>query len=248
MNWNRLGVVDLHLDRDVGGTARFLNPLAPYWVEGSRVILDLSGCTFLTAEGAAILAAFVLQRQERGYQTRIDWDTVTSDIRRQLGRWELSRLFGATNHPWKGNAIPLFHQKQLDGAAVEQYICSVIRAGRNMPPMTPELVKETNQSLCELFVNIFEHASSPCGGIAIGQFYPKIKRVQICVCDLGVGLAKKVQRSGIALSCCGSAIQWALEEGHSTKSGLGGLGLYVLREFVKVNEGSLRILANTGYY
>ena len=39
-----------------------------------------------------------------------------------------------------------------------------------------------------------------------------------------------------------------LEEGNSTKNSPGGLGLYLLREFVKSNGGSLRILANTGYY
>ena len=37
-----------------------------------------------------------------------------------------------------------------------------------MPAMTPQLVRKTNSSLCELFVNIFEHAHSPCGGLAVG--------------------------------------------------------------------------------
>ncbi|AGA28486.1 hypothetical protein Sinac_4287 [Singulisphaera acidiphila DSM 18658] len=248
MTWDRLGVVSLHLKRDVWGTARFLNTLAPYWGESPDVILDLSACTFLNAEGAAILAAFVLHRQQWGRQTQIDWETVSAEIRRQLGRWELTKLFGANNHPWTDNAIPLFHQTELDGEAVEGYIGTVIRAGDNMPAMTPDLVKETNRSLCELLVNIFEHAGSPCGGLAIGQYYPHVKEVQFCVCDLGLGLARKVQQAGFAQNCCGSAIQWALEEGHSTKSGPGGLGLFMLREFVKVNGGSLRILANTGYY
>ena len=53
-----------------------------------------------------------------------------------------------------------------------------------MPTMTPELVKKTNTSLCELFTNIFEHAESPCGGLAIGQYYPNVKQVQFCVCDV----------------------------------------------------------------
>ena len=248
MTWDRVGAFTLHLRRDVWGMTKFLDRLAPFWNNRSRVILDLSTCTFLNAEGAAILAAFVLHRQECGHQTRIDWETVSSDIRRQLGRWELTELFGVNNHPWTDNAIPLFHQKRLDGGAVEEYISSVIRAGDNMPAMTPLLVKETNRALCELFVNIFEHANSPCGGLAIGQYYPHVKQVQICVCDLGVGLAEKVQRAGHAPDCCGMAIRWALEEGNSTKSGLGGLGLFMLREFVKLNGGSLRLLANTGYY
>ena len=248
MLWDRVGVVTLHLRQDVWGMLRFLSPLDRCWNDRSRVLLDLSSCNFLNAEGAAILAAFALHRREWGGQTQIDWDTTSHDIKRQLGRWRLSELFGQENFPWADNAIPLLHQRDLDGEAVEEYISTVIRAGANMPAMTPVMVKETNRSLCELFVNIFEHAESPCGGLAIGQYYPYVKQVQLCVCDLGIGLAEKVQRAGHSTDCCGSAIQWALREGNSTKSGLGGLGLFMLQDFVKVNGGSLRILANTGYY
>jgi RimJ/RimL family protein N-acetyltransferase len=227
---------------------RFLSSLAEFWHKTSTVQLDLSACTFLNAEGAAILAAFALHRRELGAGTEIDWDNMRYEIRKQLGRWQMSELFGQKNFPWTDNAIPLLHQGRLDGEAVERYVCTVTRPGGNMPEMTPCLVKEANRSLCELFGNIFEHAESPCGGLAIGQYYPHVKQVQICVCDLGVGLAKKVQRAGHATECCGSAIRWALEEGNSTKTGIGGLGLFMLQDFVKTNRGSLRILANSGYY
>jgi len=39
-----------------------------------------------------------------------------------------------------------------------------------------------------------------------------------------------------------------LQEGNSTKQGPNGLGLYLLQDFVRVNGGSLQILANTGHY
>jgi hypothetical protein len=248
MDWHRVYLAKLHLNHDAWGMISFLESLAPYWDQHPAVLLDLSVCTFLNAEGAAILAAFVLHRREWDGQTEIDWDTGSYELKRQLGRWQLTELFGKKNFPWTDNAIPLLHQTELDGEAVLRYISSVIRAGENMPAMTPDLERETNKSFCELFVNIFEHARSPCGGLAIGQYYPHVKQVQICVCDLGVGLARKVQVAGHARECSGTAIRWALEEGNSTKPGPGGLGLYLLREFVKANGGSLRILANTGYY
>ncbi|MGA7497366.1 MAG: hypothetical protein WBX00_11615 [Isosphaeraceae bacterium] len=160
----------------------------------------------------------------------------------------MTELFGRENFPWTDNAIPLLHQEWLDGPSVIEYIGTVIRAGENMPAMTPYLQMEINKALCELFVNIFEHASSPCGGLAIGQYYPIKKQVQFCVCDVGVGLVRKVQSAGFGLNCCGDAIRWALQEGNSTKQGPNGLGLYLLQDFVRVNGGCLRILANTGHY
>jgi len=247
MSRNRVAVASLHLNENHQGVARFFGPFAAYWNSVREISLDFSTCKFLNAEGAAILAAFIIHRREWGGRVRVDWNGISSEIRNQLGRWRLMELLEQRNFPWTGNAIPLLHQRRLDARAVVQYIETHVQAGANMPAMTPALVKEMNCSLCELFVNVFDHAESPCGGLAIGQYYPNTKRVQICVCDSGLGLARKVQREGHFAECDGSAIHWALEEGHSTKSDLpGGLGLFTLREFVKCNQGSLRILANKG--
>jgi anti-sigma regulatory factor (Ser/Thr protein kinase) len=120
-----------------------------------------------------------------------------------------------------------------------------------MPAMTPQLAKEVQRSLCELFANIFVHANSPCGGLAIGQFYPKKRQIQICVCDGGIGIVRRVQDAGYGMSSPGEALAWALEEGTTTRSDAsgppGGLGLFLLREFVKLNGGALRVVANNGY-
>jgi hypothetical protein len=116
--------------------------------------------------------------------------------------------------------------------------------------MSGGLAREVRRSLCELFTNIFLHADSLFGGIALGQYYPLKKQVQICVCDGGVGMVNKVQKAGFATATPCDAIQWALAYGHSTlpNGRPGGLGLFLLREFVKKNGGSFRIYANTGFF
>ncbi|MDB5307837.1 MAG: hypothetical protein JWO38_2039 [Gemmataceae bacterium] len=229
----------------------FLSSLVPHWEGVDDVILDFTPCTFLSAEGAALLAAFKLNRDLLWGTTDIDWATVSADVARQLGRWEVSPLFGRAKHPWADTAIPLLHQTNIDHQRLVGYICSQVCAAGNMPAMSEALTTEVQRALIELFQNIFLHASSPTGGIAVGQLYPQVKEVQICVCDAGVGMIRKIREAGLAQASSPATLEWALGVGNTTRrpenGPPGGLGLYLLREFVKINGGSLRVVANDGY-
>jgi hypothetical protein len=234
----------------------FLAALEPFWESESHVVLDFTNCSFLSAEGAAIVSIFKLSRNSARRTTAVDWGTVYPSVAKQLGRWKLASLFGKDDHPWTDNAIPLFHQPCLDSKALLGYICSHITPSTKMPAMTPNLLKEVQKSLCELFQNVFAHSCSSCGGIAIGQFYPRLKQVQICISDGGLGIARKVLDAGVALPSAGHALSWALEEGNTTRKKVlrpggphvpGGLGLFFLRKFVKTNQGNLRVVANKGF-
>jgi anti-sigma regulatory factor (Ser/Thr protein kinase) len=230
----------------------FLGVLAPYWLDGYSVCLDFGQCSFLSAEGAALLGAFKLRRDERWLETTIDWPSVSGDVAKQLGRWDIFPLFKRERHPWRDTAIPLFHQPNLDSAKLSEYICTQVCVAGNMPAMSSALTEEIQRALVELFQNAFIHAESPTGCLAIGQLYPNIKEVQICVCDSGIGMVRKIQDAGIRHADSPATLDWALGLGNTTRrpdSGPpGGLGLYLLREFVKINGGSLRLVANDGYW
>jgi len=47
-----------------------------------------------------------------------------------------------------------------------------------------------------------------------------------------------------------AAIKWALAEGNTTKTGNqpGGLGLKLLKEFIRMNKGKLQIASRFGFY
>jgi hypothetical protein len=235
----------------LGEISRFLAALGPHWHATPEVVLDFSACGFLSAEGAVLLATFKLRRRSDGRKTEIDWATVPSDVYKQLGRWKLTELFERECYPWTDNAIPLFHQAKLDPRQLVEYTCTWVQPGRNMPVMTGPLTKQVQKSFCELFLNVFHHAASPCGGVAIGQLYPNVKQVQICVCDAGSGMVQKIRRAGLTFPKPANALAWSLAEGTTTRNDPsgppGGLGLFLLREFVKLNGGSLRIIANRGY-
>jgi anti-sigma regulatory factor (Ser/Thr protein kinase) len=152
--------------------------------------------------------------------------------------------------PGPHSTIPIHHQDEHDPKKLIGYVREQIIEHPDMPRMTEELAKETRKALSEVFSNIFRHAESHIGGLALGQVYPNKKQFQLCVCDAGLGLVNRVQGAGHGRSSPTDAIRWALEKGNSTWTGPEppGLGLYLLREFVKVNGGVFRIYANQGWY
>jgi hypothetical protein len=111
MKWDRVYLKSVHLGDNLRDVTVLLSTLGPLWNDVTHVVLDLKSCSFLNAEGAAILSAFVVHRRVWGGCTQIDWETVRDEVKRQLGRWRVTELFGRDNFPWTDNAIPLLHQE-----------------------------------------------------------------------------------------------------------------------------------------
>jgi hypothetical protein len=242
----RILVPRVDLYRDAHAVNGLLDALAPAWECPEPLVLDLCGCPFLSAEGAAILTALKLRRERSGRATAIDWTTACSGVGQHLGRWRVATHFGGSDCSHCGSAVPLLYQPCLEPAALSEYLSRCVFRGDCLPPMSEELTKRTRNSLFEVVRNIFDHAESLFGGLVIGQLYPNVKQFQLCVCDGGIGLARRVQLSGMASLAACHAIQWAIE-GHSTRQGRpGGLGLRRLRQFVQANGGAFRIYANGG--
>ena len=253
MPTRRIFIPEVNLSSGFQGVDALLAAIQTAWENPERIVFDFSRCGFISAEGVAALVAQKLRRDTDGYQTTIDWSTVTDKVTKQFGKWQIASLFDSKNPAWTDNSIPLFHQPTREYTQLIEFTERFLVSGANMPRMTPALAKKTKQNICELFLNVFRHSKSPIGGIAIGQLYPHKREVQICICDAGVGMVQQVQSY---LHARGSpvdavdAIKWALERGHSTWRGREppGVGLYTLREFIKENGGVFRIYANGGYY
>lgn len=116
-----------------------------------------------------------------------------------------------------------------------------------------ELLKaEIVSSIYEIFVNAYGHGlrDNPRNQsvVSCGYFEPKEKKLSLSVLDLGGGIVNSVQRH-TPISDKKQAFKWALEIGNSTRTDSApdmprGLGFGILKEFISLNGGILRVCSD----
>jgi len=106
----------------------------------------------------------------------------------------------------------------------------------------------------EVLNNALHHSLSPIGAIIAGQYFPNLKKIQICVVDRGVGFLSNLKRKYNVYSES-EAIKKALEKEvscpperpySSSQVDHAGYGLFVLSEIIKHTQGKLKIISNDG--
>lgn len=104
--------------------------------------------------------------------------------------------------------------------------------------------------LWEIYANAFEHAQSPVGIASCGQHFPRRRELNLTVVDFGVGIPSNVRvfKKNDEIPSK-NAMKWAFQRGTSTKpNGVGrGVGLDLLKEFVRVTGGRLEVFSHEGY-
>lgn len=121
-----------------------------------------------------------------------------------------------------------------------------------LPTLSKELEAKIIKNFWEIIYNAMDHSGSNYGVSICGQFYPKKGYFEIAFCDIGKGIPHVVKENIKKLRNTNDAdcIKWSMEEGTTTKPAntTGGLGLYLLRQFIKINSGAFQIVSNSGYY
>ncbi|HOF58934.1 MAG TPA: ATP-binding protein [Syntrophorhabdaceae bacterium] len=122
--------------------------------------------------------------------------------------------------------------------------------GKGIPRMSVAMGKHFRQSVFEVFQNAVIHSESKVGLFVCGQFYPIWQRLDLTIADAGIGIRTNVRRAlGLKVNSV-DAIQWALQEGNTTKRGgqPGGVGLKFLKDFIELNKGKIQITSRYGFY
>jgi len=217
------------------------------WFES--IELDLASCSFFEANMAAPLYAVIARlREELNDVSIVNVPSGVSTILRK------NKFLGVFNQPeltdTNQTTLPFKILKLTAGDQFNDYLDTYMR-GRGIPTMSEALTKRFRQSLFEIFLNATLHSQSKAGIFICGQFYPNKHRLDFTIADAGVGIRENVRRytQKPKLNSC-KAIEWAMTEGNTTKTGNqpGGLGLKLIKDFIQMNGGKFQVVSRFGYY
>lgn len=147
-----------------------------------------------------------------------------------------------------GTTIEYRQFSQGDYRSFSEYVERNFRE-HGLPEMSEALLKEFRKSIFEIFENAVTHSETEYI-FACGQYFPYKKRLDFSIADVGIGFYRNVtSKTKLDLSPV-QAIEWAMGEEKTTKSGPipGGLGLKLILEFVTQNKGKMQIASDSGFW
>lgn len=213
-----------------------------------NIEINLSTCSFFAANMVAPF--YTVISRARDNLNDITIENLPAETRRILQKNHFLKIFNfPTLVDTNQTTLPFKIFKLNTSDQFNDYLDSYMQ-GRGIPIMSEALTKRFRQSLFEIFFNATLHSKSKNGVFVCGQFFPQKHRMDFTIADAGVGIRENVRSFlNININSC-KAIEWALVDGNTTKSGgqPGGLGLKLIKDFIKKNEGKLQIISRFGYY
>lgn len=218
------------------------------------VTFDFSHCSFLRHNAVAFLGGLARLIEERHGKVTFDWSTLKNNwVRTNLAQNGFIEAFGGNSGSWTGNSIPYRGDLQQDKTPLVDYL-KTKWLGRGWVHVSERLRDAIVGRVWEIYANAFEHGKSPIGIFSCGQYYPTHRELKLTVVDFGVGIPSNVRlylkneprAQSLSAATC---LKWAFKRGTTTKpNGTSrGMGLDLLKDFVKLNKGKLEVFSHEGY-
>lgn len=211
--------------------------------------IDMALVTWLDADMCAAFGAILYRLSAELNEIKLTG--ITSAVEGSLSRNGFLSHYGRKKTPDRyGTTIPYHRFEIKDDRYFARYIENQFVHRREMPSMSTGLQKKFRESVFEIFNNAVIHSQTKMGIFSCGQFFPKKSRLVFTVADLGIGIRRNIRQNAGTDMRADEAIAWATEGRNTTKKGRipGGLGLKLLREFITLNKGVLRIVSDAGYW
>jgi hypothetical protein len=213
------------------------------------IILNFKNNSWFEANLFSILGAFRAMVEEQNKILKLI--NLNPALQNIIQRNKFSDEYSEESSPDSKHTIVSF-KKYTPFQDIEfmEYILTELLSKPDFPRHSKRLGKKINESIFELFENARTHGV--CKHIfTCGQYYPgKKKRLDMTIVDMGKTIKANVNEY-LKKNLSGSeAIIWAMQYGHTTKTGVvsGGLGLDIIFEFIKLNKGKIQIVSSDGYW
>jgi hypothetical protein len=135
-----------------------------------------------------------------------------------------------------------------DDNKFKEYIKNDLMAHRGLETLDANMLSSVRSQLFEIYCNV-EHSKS-LDVYACGQYFPKRKELTFTLLDIGIGYLSPIHAKHKEIDTPSKAIDWAIEEGNTTRgdaSGGGGLS-DVLEYFENDLKGKFEIITGDAYW
>lgn len=214
---------------------------------GEHLVLDFNKVTFISANQFAVLGCILSDFQLKNRNTQISISNMSEPLA------SIIRVNGFSVHvSWPSlpdrynTSIPykIFSVSQID--EFEKYITISLFNRSDIPKMSSGVKECMIDNVLEIFNNVKEHTHAK-RLYTCGQYFPKKKLLYFTVADSGETIPYNVTHffHDHQLELNDFSVNWAVQSGNSTRrtDSPGGLGLYLLSDFIKMNEGELFIVS-----
>ena len=214
------------------------------------VILDFQTNDWFEANLSSVLGGILFAVEEKGKKCQLR--NLSPNLTSILQRNGFLETYGFERLPDKNGTIVTFRKfTPYKDMEFMDYIRDELLAKPDFPRHSTRLGKKINESIFELFENARTHGH--CKNIfTCGQYYPtnKRKRLDMTIVDMGDTVKANVNQYLQKDLSGAETIDWAFQDGNTTKTGeiSGGLGLGIIFEFIKLNNGKIQIISADGFW
>jgi hypothetical protein len=181
----------------------------------------------------------------------IHFDYIDNQIKNILLKNDFLTYYGkkrAIDH--YNTTIKYQRLKPTDGKYFKNYVIYELIEGHtaDLPRMTTGVKEKIVEAIYEIFVNAQIHSEAQFI-YTCGQFFPQKNKIEFTIVDTGIGFREKINKRFNSNLTSTQALKWAVQDKKTTKVGVsGGIGLAVLKEFIRMNKGKMQIVSKDGFY
>ena len=214
-----------------------------------RVLIDFEDCIRFDGNLASALGAILDKLVSNGYEI---WLTSpkSEKVRKILSMNHFLRAWKIeTQIEDKEDFIPYSRFEKEDSNSFKDYIDGQLMKKKRFPIHTALAGEKIVESIFEIYANAIMHGDTKYV-YSCGEYQESNHILNMTIVDCGITICENVNsfKKIKGLNCLNDveAIIWAFEEGNTTKPETGGLGLALLKEFIKQNNGALQVVSSRG--